>query len=81
MKQIIVTKKDTISPTDKETLKENGIILIECENPNEVRVINQIEGFEADDFVGALIHTVRNSMTSSVRDEFAKNFLDRTKKK
>ena len=81
MKQIIVTKKDTISPSDKDILKENGIILIECENPNEVRVINQIEGFEADDFVGAMIETIKSTVHSSVRDEFAKKLLDRAKKK
>ena len=83
MKQIIVTKPNSLSAEDKATLKENDIILIEHENPSEVRVISQIEGFEGDDLFDSLVETIKAD-SGSAKTSFAirllSKIMDRPKK-
>lgn len=76
MKQIIVTKPNSLSAEDKASLKENDIILIEHENPSEVRVINQIEGFEGDDLFDSLVETIKSGLDST-KSSFASRLLSK----
>ena len=80
MKQLIVIKPNGISPEDKALLKESGVIVIEHENPSEVRVINQTEGFEGNDLFNALIDAVKTS-SSGTMQTFAQSLFKKIQTK
>lgn len=76
MKQIIVVKPNSLDEANKKLLLENDIVLIEHERPNEVRVINNIDGFEGDDIFNSLVDAIRGTDTTEKTNIlFAKSLL------
>lgn len=76
MKQIIVVKPNSISVEQKEFLKENNCIVIEHNNPNEVRIISLTEGFDADDLFNTMVETIQKSAYTTKQD-FTDRFLSK----
>lgn len=74
MKQIVVAKPNTLSNESKQALKEANVVLIEHENPSEIRIISQVEGFNGDDLFNSLCETIQKS-NAVVKSEFAQNLL------
>lgn len=76
MKQIIVVKPNSLDEANKVLLKEADIVLIEHENPNEVRIINNIDGFEGNDVFNCLVDAIRGTdNTDKPNTLFAKLLL------
>jgi hypothetical protein len=55
MKQIIVTPPNSLNEKTKAILISNNIILIECENPQDVRVIGVLDQIKGDDLIDSII--------------------------
>ena len=84
MKQIVVVKHNSMSEEDRKRLRDEGVILIEHENPSEVRVIHQLEGLEGDDLFNSLIEVVGTSnamVKSTFTETLIKKILARQNKK
>lgn len=78
MKQIIVVKPNSLDEANKKLLTDAGIVLIEHENPNEVRVITQVEGLEGDDVFNCAIDAIRGTNnTDLTKILFAKGMLEK----
>lgn len=80
MKQIIVVKPNSVSEESKKLLKEENCILIEHENPSEVRVICLTEGLEGDDLFNSMVETIQ-MQGYSVKGELSDRFLKKIQKK
>lgn len=48
MKQIIIVKPKSLTPKDKEKLCKNGMLVIEHEFPESVRIVSQVSDIEID---------------------------------
>jgi hypothetical protein len=70
MKQIIVVKPGSIKEADRAILTGEGIVIIEHEKPFEVRVINNIEGFDGDDIFNSALQTINESTSDVLRSKF-----------
>lgn len=81
MKQIIVVKPGTITEDNKNFLREEGVIVIEHDNPHEIRVITPLDGFEPDMMLDSLVHTVKNTASASVKQSFADIILSKMQQK
>lgn len=58
MKQIIISKEDNITAESKKLIEEKGIILIECEDPEQIRVVGDLEFYTEDDIFKSAIEVV-----------------------
>ena len=58
MSQILVVKPNSIKPDAIDAIEKKGIVIIEHENPEEVRVITSMEGYNGDDVFMAAIETI-----------------------
>ncbi len=76
MKQIIVVKPNTLSAQNKKELIDSNFVVIEHENPSEVRIITQLDGFDGDDMFSALIGTIKKQ-GFGVKSDFAELFLSK----
>lgn len=82
MKQIIVVKPNSITKESKLLLKEEDVIVIEHENPNEVRVINTIDGFVSDDVFNCAIDAIISTKnTDFPKTKFAELLINAILKK
>ena len=80
MKPILVVKPGQISQEDKKTLAKEGVVVIEMENPNELRVINPIDSIaEGDDIFTCAIDAL--SRSSSAEGSFGTLLVKRIKEK
>lgn len=80
MKQIIVVKPNSISDESKKLLKEENCILIEHENPSEVRIISLTEGLEGNDLFNSMVETIQKQ-GYTVKSDLTENFLKKIQKK
>ncbi len=66
--------------TVEQLRKDADCVVIEHDNPTEVRIVSLTEGFEADDMFNSMIETIERQgfMTKSV---FTDCFLSRIKKR
>lgn len=80
MKQIVVVKPNTLSNESKQALKDADVVLIEHENPSEIRIISQVEGFDGDDFFNSLVETIQGQ-GFPVKSAFAQIFLNKVQEK
>ena len=74
MAQILVVKPGTLNNLDKSALRKSGVICVEAENPNEVKLI-QPDGLElaaGDLFLAAMRGINNGSFPDAARNAFAK---------
>jgi hypothetical protein len=82
MKQIIIMKPNSISEVDKQYLKDNECIVIEHENPLEVRIIKPLEGFEGNDIIECLIGAIESTIhTDTPKIKLAQLLMSKLKTK
>lgn len=82
MKQILIVKPSTISEEQKESLKKNEIIVIEHSNPEEVRLITSMEGFDGNDVFMSAIEAIDDvSGNQKAQIKFAEALAKRLKSK
>jgi len=80
MKQIVVVKPNTLSSQSKQALKDADVVLIEHENPSEIRIISQVEGFDGDDFFNSLVETIQKQ-GFGVKSDFTQVLLSKVQEK
>lgn len=75
MKQIIITKPGSLKPEAIAHLLEHGVVVIEHENPEEVRVISPLDGLDANDLLTSMAKAINDIPQDSARIKFAAQFL------
>lgn len=78
---IICTPKDTLSEKQKEAVAAKGLILIECDDPEKIRVINIETAYDANDFFMAALFGLTVMSPVNARDQFVNNLYKRLKEK
>lgn len=77
-KQVMVVKPNTIKQEDKERLALQEIIVIEIENPDDVKLLTFYDGVKGDDFIMSLITAVEHSGIYS-KERFVTELFKRLK--
>lgn len=78
MAQILVTRPGVLTARDKSALRKSGVVPIEADEPNDVRLV-QTEGptLQADDMLGAALSALaRNGNSYDLRAAFVKALSD-----
>lgn len=73
MKQIIVVKPKSLSKEDIHKLQENGMIVIEHERPDEVKIKIGIPEIEGGIIMNAAIKAIAESSFSDASVKFVQN--------
>lgn len=82
MKQIIIVKPGSISKANKKLLTNEGHVIIEHANPQEVRFVSSIEGIQGDEIVQSLIEGIASATIMEPAElHFGKALLRKLKKK
>jgi hypothetical protein len=76
LKQVMVVKPNTITDEDKEVLAQSNIIVIECENPDDVKLLTFYDGVRGDDFLMSLIKGVAQGGTYT-KEKFCNELFER----
>ena len=74
MTQILVTKPDTLNQRDKAALRRAGVVVIEADNPSDVKLI-QANGAElsgGDMLYAAISAIAKDQYTGNVAQTFPK---------
>lgn len=80
--KIIVTKPKSISVKDKKLMQKNGFIVIEAENPQDVKVISEVEILDTSDLLmSALFSITQGNQSLSYQSYFAGELIKRIQKK
>lgn len=72
MKQVIVVKPKSISPKDKAKLSKAGHLVIEHENPNEVRMLEPESTVPVNEMLKCAIAAIAAQDITSVNSSFIK---------
>lgn len=81
MIQILATPKGTIQPHVKAQLTKKGVILIETDEPEKVRLINAEVQTPNDDFFLAALKGLAESISDIPAKTFVKELYERLKPK
>lgn len=78
---IVVTQKGTLTPKNRELLNEKGYIVIECDNPDKVKIINPEMRLETNDLLMSALHAMRSSNPTCKQEYFVNDLYNRLSKK
>lgn len=80
---ILAVPKNAITPKQKELLTKKGYVVIECDNPESIRVINPEQSMDTSDWFMAALKacTCRESIVSTNADKFVNELYSRLKSK
>lgn len=78
---ICIVKSGAISSDDKNALREAGMIVIECDNPSDIRFTKAAVDVEADLILSAAMEAVADTPGAhtvlNLRDRFARILAER----
>lgn len=78
MKKIVIIKPKSLSPKDKEKLTKAGCVVIEHQNPNEVRLIEESDLVTGNAALMSAMNAIANSSYGSqTRNDFSAMFAKR----
>lgn len=79
MKQIIIVKPGSVDQRTRRFLNKSDVILIEHENPEEVRIVNildGLDGFDGNAIMLCMARALGNCGHTSARDLFGEYMTD-----
>lgn len=74
---IICIPPKTLSLPQKNKLEKKGVIIIECENPEKVKVINPEVTIDTNDYFLAALHALTSSHPVSKQEHFVNELYKR----
>ena len=78
---VIAVPKNTLSAANKAALSKKGYVVIECEEPEKIRVINPEVSFETSDWFMAALESISKNSPSTYQEHFVTNLCKRLKAK
>lgn len=74
---IVAAPPNTITAKQKELLNKKGYVVIECEDPDKIRVIIPQVPVEANDYYMAALYALKQNDSSSANAYFIKELYRR----
>lgn len=81
MGKILLAKPGAVDKQQKETLKQEGYIVIEVADTNDVKVLSNFSDLERDDLLQCAIQAMGYGNDETIRLAFAKLFREAVIKK
>lgn len=78
---IIVVPNNTLTDSQKDKLAEKNYVVLECDDPDKIRVINPESLFEVNDFFMAALNALTVGTATSKTEYFVNNLYKRLKAK
>lgn len=76
MKPIIIIKPKSLSAHDKRILLKEGLIVIEHENPNEIKTLNHLSPIDDNEVLIASVQSIlNNNYSDNAKKLFGENLL------
>lgn len=81
LKKLIIAGPSVFTKEIIDGLKDYGILIITCENPEQVRVLTDVDGLQKDTIISALAEMMtKTSIPDSVKADFTEEFFKVIKK-
>lgn len=78
---IICVPKQTLSAQQKAAITKKGYIVIECDDPEKIRVINAEQNMDTSDWFMAALYATTTGIPVSKSEHFVAELYKRLKKK
>lgn len=79
MTEILVTKPKTLSASDKKLLRDSGVVVVECANPEDVRFLRPAAEVPHGDILYAALQAIQRGLGSSAKEEFVRILANLTR--
>ena len=77
---IVSVPKNTLTDEQKLKLDEKGYVVIECDEPEKIRILNPEKTFDANDFFMAALEAIQKVSPTTYQEHFVNNLFKRLKK-
>lgn len=78
---IVAVPKGVLTAQSKSALTKKGYIVIECDDPDKIRVINPEQHMDTSDWFMSALFALKESSATSRQERFVNNLYERLKKK
>ena len=79
MKKIIAVTKNTLQLENKKALTKEGYIIIECDDPTKIRVINSEQNMDTNDWFMAALYACTTKTPTTKAEYFVNTFPEKLK--
>lgn len=76
---IVAVPKNTLTPQQKSAMTKRGMIVIECDDPDKIRVISPETSFEANDHVMSALYALTTTNPTYRTEMFVNELYRRLK--